>query len=103
MNTEKHQVIQQQVTLTPEQKGQYIHVPFRVPAHIASVTMRVEYDYEFPKCVIQPALYDTAGIRGCCAVQKNSCKVLRVLRLEKLKKESGMFPYRWWFCRRRLQ
>ncbi len=75
MNTEKHQVIQQQVTLTPEQKGQYIHVPFRVPAHIASVTMRVEYDYEFPKCVIQPALYDTAGIRGCCAVQKNSCKV----------------------------
>lgn len=75
MDAKTHQVIQQQVTLTPQQKGQYIHVPFMVPAHIASVTMRVEYDYEFPKCVIQPSLYGPAGIRGCCAVQKNSCKV----------------------------
>ncbi len=75
MDAKTPYVIQRQVTLTPLQKGQYIHVPFTVPAHTASVTMRVEYDYEFPKCVIQPSLYGPAGIRGCCAVQKNSCKV----------------------------
>lgn len=68
-------VIRREVVIAPEQKGQYIHVPFMVPIHIASVTMRVEYDYEYPKCVIQPALYGPAGLRGCCAVQKNSCKV----------------------------
>ncbi len=64
------QTIKKSVLVHPEDKGRYLSVPFLVDAGIHSLHMTCEYEYHFPKCVIQPALYGPNGLRGCCAVGK---------------------------------
>lgn len=67
--------VNKKITVHAGDKGRYLTVPFSVKPGVHSLHLVCEYEYHFPKCVIQPALYGPNGFRGSCALLKDGCTV----------------------------